>query len=494
MLVIHAVKDVAAALANLIQATKNASGKSFNDPAMSHLKDAAKVMVTKVTSLLKTVKTVEDEEQRGTRALEAAIEAMEHEIGSFAMTAGADGHHNGAAANPEELLRVTRPVTEATGRAMAAAASLQQDDIIAAANLGRKVASNILSVAKAAAVNADSPDLRYKTLDAARELSMKLRYLLQELLGLVNRPQADGAQKLLPSSRSVAEAVTKLVGLAEQLKGEGWEDPSDPTVLAESELLGAANSIEAAATKLANLRPRQPVQAPETEMDLGFDEQILSAAGRIAEAVQLLVRAAGAAQRELVAQGRVEEGGLRRGEAEAQWSEGLVSAARMVAAAVQSLCEAANALVQGQASEERLISAAKQVAASTAQLLVACKVKADVHSKAMQRLQAAGQAVKTATEHLVAAARQSIEAEEERSLLISQRMVGGIAQVMDAQEAVLRKERELDEARVKLAAIRKAKYEASSHSPSPEPNPNSQPSPSQGQPFQQGHPPYYSDF
>lgn len=40
---INAVKDVAAALANLIQATKNASGKSFNDPAMIYLKDAAKV-------------------------------------------------------------------------------------------------------------------------------------------------------------------------------------------------------------------------------------------------------------------------------------------------------------------------------------------------------------------------------------------------------------------------------------------------------------------
>lgn len=40
---INAVKDVAAALANLIQATKNASGKSFNDPAMIYLKEAAKV-------------------------------------------------------------------------------------------------------------------------------------------------------------------------------------------------------------------------------------------------------------------------------------------------------------------------------------------------------------------------------------------------------------------------------------------------------------------
>lgn len=46
----------------------------------------------------------------------------------------------------------------------------------------------------------------------------------------------------------------------------------------------------------------------------------------------------------------------------------------------------------------------------------------------MQRLQTAGHAVKTATEHLVNAARQSVT-EDERTLVISDRMVTGIAQV-----------------------------------------------------------------
>ena len=59
----------------------------------------------------------------------------------------------------------------------------------------------------------------------------------------------------------------------------------------------------------------------------------------------------------------------------------------MVAAATQNLCEAANAMVQGQGTEEKLISSAKAVASSTAQLLVACKVKADPNSQAMRRLQ-----------------------------------------------------------------------------------------------------------
>ena len=79
VMLINAVKDVASALGDLISATKTAAGKNVNDPAMGELKNSAKVMVTNVTSLLKTVKSVEDEATRGTRALEATIEAIVQE-------------------------------------------------------------------------------------------------------------------------------------------------------------------------------------------------------------------------------------------------------------------------------------------------------------------------------------------------------------------------------------------------------------------------------
>lgn len=42
-MLINSVKDVASALGDLIHATKSASGKSINDPAMIYLKDSAKV-------------------------------------------------------------------------------------------------------------------------------------------------------------------------------------------------------------------------------------------------------------------------------------------------------------------------------------------------------------------------------------------------------------------------------------------------------------------
>lgn len=43
VMLLNSVKDVAIALNELIDATKTASGKNINDPAMMHLKDSAKV-------------------------------------------------------------------------------------------------------------------------------------------------------------------------------------------------------------------------------------------------------------------------------------------------------------------------------------------------------------------------------------------------------------------------------------------------------------------
>jgi len=144
-----------------------------------------------------------------------------------------------------------------------------------------------------------------------------------------------------------------------------------------------------------------------------------------------------------------------------QWSQGLVSAARMVAAATTTLCDAANAAVQGNASEERLIAGAKQVSNSTAQLLLACRVKADSNSVTQRRLQTAGNAVKKAADNLVTAAKNAaIFEEQETTVIINQRFVGGIAQELEAQEKILRIEKELAAARNKLSQIRQAKYRA----------------------------------
>jgi talin len=64
-------------------------------------------------------------------------------------------------------------------------------------------------------------------------------------------------QNLVAYSKNVANAVADIIRLAESLKSDDeWVDPEDPTSVAESELLGAADAIESAAKKLARLKPR----------------------------------------------------------------------------------------------------------------------------------------------------------------------------------------------------------------------------------------------
>lgn len=190
---------------------------------------------------------------------------------------------------------------------------------------------------------------------------------------------------------------------------------------------------------------------------MNFDEMILEAAKAIMAASSALIRSANAAQRELIDTGRVQKRPLMSSD-DGQWSEGLISAARLVAAATHSLVEAAQNLVQGVGTEEMLISSAKQVASSTAQLLIACKVKSDPNSESGRRLQAAGNAVIKSTDNLVRAAQQAIEGEEEHTLRLNRNMVDGMAQEINARSEVLKMERQLEEARNKLTAIRHAKY------------------------------------
>ncbi|CAI5788014.1 talin-1 isoform X4 [Podarcis lilfordi] len=453
VVLINAVKDVAKALGDLISATKAAAGKSGDDPAVYQLKNSAKVMVTNVTSLLKTVKAVEDEATKGTRALEATIEHIRQELAVFCSQVPP-----AKTSTPEDFIRMTKGITMATAKAVAAGNSCRQEDVIATANLSRRAIADMLRSCKEAAYHPEAnAEVRQRALRFGKECANGYLELLEHVLVILQKPSHDLKQQLAAYSKRVAGSVTELIQAAEAMKGTEWVDPEDPTVIAENELLGAAAAIEAAAKKLEQLKPRaKPKQADES---LNFEEQILEAAKSIAAATSALVKAASAAQRELVAQGKV--GAIPANALDdGQWSQGLISAARMVAAATNNLCEAANAAVQGHASEEKLISSAKQVAASTAQLLVACKVKADQDSEAMKRLQAAGNAVKRASDNLVKAAQKAaaFQDQENETVVVKEKMVGGIAQIIAAQEEMLRKERELEEARKKLAMIRQQQY------------------------------------
>ncbi|KNC83011.1 hypothetical protein SARC_04714 [Sphaeroforma arctica JP610] len=349
----------------------------------------------------------------------------------------------------------------ATANLVNAAHSGDQNELMTSANATRKTVVEMLHTGRGAveaAGEADDKDKQYalESVQRATEASLELLDSVNECL---KHPTKENKDRLPKLSRDVADGVSDVCEAAHALKGAEMVDPDDPHVIAEQELLVAAAQIEAAAKKLAELRPRR--KDYEINANISFEEMIVSAAQGIASATSALMVAAQGAQRELYDQGRVSKNkNTEKYHDDITWSEGLVSAAKNVAGATELLCESANSVVTGQASEERLISSSMAVSRSTQQLLIACRVKADKHSKAMDRLDTAGTAVRKATNALVASAKDAAVFQEEKNEVeVNRFKVGSIAQEIAMQEAVLKKEKELENARKQLTTLRKQKYD-----------------------------------
>lgn len=279
---IRSVKDVAVSLSDLIGSTKSALGCEPSDPMLMHVKDSAKNMVSGVTTLLKTVKSVEEEQQRGLRAIEAALEAIEQELDNYGnqrlqMLSEDSGKREDRLRAAEELVRSSRPVTMATAKTIHAGSSGIQDDAIVAANMGRKAIVDLLASARVCSQHAHNYELRVRVQEAGRNCVVDYKHLLELLHKIFQHPSIASAnpeikQELINQSKSIANCVTEIANCAELVRAssssaDNWQqqsqnrqdlvdDPNDPTVIAESELLGAASSIDAAAKKLENLKPR----------------------------------------------------------------------------------------------------------------------------------------------------------------------------------------------------------------------------------------------
>ncbi|CAD5205405.1 unnamed protein product [Bursaphelenchus okinawaensis] len=261
VLVFHACRDVAASLSNLINATNRASGRNPQDPAMGNLKDAAKTMVINVSNLLKTVKSFEEQNRGGAYALEAAMDAIDFAVRQYDLN---ESPKRADPATAEDVIRATREVTEASTRATTMASALDTERVIAASNFARKAVADLLSTTLSASHNTDTPELAVKTKNAGREVAIQVKQLLQHLLAYVAQPANHQSKELiLLASQEVSNSVGILANCCEALRSNWSTEPRQPQnaiEAAENELLGAASSIEAAAERLQNLKPRHQVQ------------------------------------------------------------------------------------------------------------------------------------------------------------------------------------------------------------------------------------------
>ena len=121
-------------------------------------------------------------------------------------------------------------MTSATAKAVASGSSCRQEDVIVAANTGRKVISDILTASKSAAFTVDG-ELRERLLHAARQVGLHYRELLQFVLHAVNHPGTDMKGQLSLSSREIATAVTEIVAVGQLMKGSSLLYHPNPSKL-----------------------------------------------------------------------------------------------------------------------------------------------------------------------------------------------------------------------------------------------------------------------
>ena len=104
-------------------------------------------------------------------------------------------------------------------------------------------------------------DVRAEALQAGNDVAIQYRELLQKMMKNLTQSDSSKKEQLGGISHQIAQSVTVLAKKAQSLKDGDWVDPSDPTFIAENELLNAAKSIENAAAKLALLKPRREMKA-----------------------------------------------------------------------------------------------------------------------------------------------------------------------------------------------------------------------------------------
>lgn len=207
------------------------------------------------------------------------------------------------------------------------------------------------------------------------------------------------------------QALSKLVETFAPKDSKISTAAGDLGEIVDKELEKAADAIDAAVERLAKMKkkPREGY----TTYEVRVSDTILEAAQAITTAIAELIKAATAAQEEIVREGRGSSSRTAFYKKNNRWTEGLISAAKAVASSTNTLIETADGVINGRNSPEQLIVASNDVAASTAQLVAASRVKATFMSKTQDRLERASKAVGAACRSLVRQV-QEIIAEKHR--------------------------------------------------------------------------------
>jgi huntingtin interacting protein 1 len=226
----------------------------------------------------------------------------------------------------------------------------------------------------------------------------------------------------------------------------------------EDELAQMDKAIEEAANRIQDMLTKS--RKADSGIKLEVNSKLLDSCTNLMEAIRILVKKARLLQAEIVAQGKGTASAKEFYKRNHQWTDGFISAAKAVAAAAKFLLTAADKVVSSNGKLEHMVVAAQEIAASTAQLVVASRVKADRNSNNLQQLTQASKGVTVATGTVVATVKDCSQLIDENEELDTTNLTLHQAKTleMESQVRVLELEKELEQERNRLMALRKHHY------------------------------------
>ena len=140
------------------------------------------------------------------------------------------------------------------------------------------------------------------------------------------------------------------------------------------------------------------------------------------------------------------------------WSDGIVSAAKDVGISTKELGDLAKKVNDDNNQILIIIATARQINASTVQILTASSVHTTATSKSQLVLNSTGKQLMSASEKLVNICESHISQEKIENFSSSITQTSMKAEEIDAKLNILKLEKQLDKARIKLGSMRKFKY------------------------------------
>ncbi|KAK9708515.1 I/LWEQ domain [Popillia japonica] len=413
---------------------KNAINESLRIAVISDLQNELKLLTAQNVSDVKTV--VNKSLSEGKSVISNAI----HEVDNPALAA--------VSCSPDYFKSLTDGCLETLEDARTVSYTQPSEIVSIAIKLSHRHATFLL---QGRATSNSSPDITFgeKMADECKKLGQLVVDILERLSEEI--PVADKVEE----TKQQLEAVT---ALAETLSGSLKATPEDLADMIEREMAAMDGAIEEAAKRIEDMLSKS--RQADSGIKLEVNEKILDSCTTLMAAIRVLIQKSRLLQAEIVAQGKGTAGAKEFYKRNHQWTDGFISAAKAVAVAAKFLLGAADKVISGQGKLEYLAVGAQEIAASTAQLVVASRVKADRKSHNLEQLSQASKGVTNATGGVVATVKDCSQLMDEAELDTSNLTLHQAKRFeMDAQVRVLELEKELEQERLRLSALRRHHYQ-----------------------------------